>query len=172
MKRFLNILRYVFWLLVIIPPMLFWAMVIGYVFDEAGDCAENGKVWDYNEKRCRDDCLTWNEVNGCIYMDEEYRRLFRACADKTADCDREKLDLLDKELCKKYNAPLNLKYGYCDFGFEVKRYVGYTTADIFPPTHNAFVVVWNVLENYLVQDGSFNGQIDCIHQYYIEGWSK
>ena len=59
-----------------------------------------------------------------------------------------------------------------DFGFEVKRYVGYTTADIFPPTHNAFVVVWNVLENYLVQDGSFNGQIDCIHQYYIEGWSK
>ena len=54
----------------------------------------------------------------------------------------------------------------------VKRYVGYTTADIFPPTHNAFVVVWNVLENYLVQDGSFNGQIDCIHQYYIEGWSK
>lgn len=100
--------------------MLFWAMVIGYVFDEVGDCAENGKVWDYNEKRCRDDCLTWNEVNGCIYMDEEYRRLFRACADKTADCDREKLDLLDKELCKKYNAPLNLKYGYCDFGFEVK----------------------------------------------------
>ena len=72
MKRFLNILRYVFWLLVIIPPMLFWAMVIGYVFDEVGDCAENGKVWDY------------------------------------------------KELCKKYNAPLNLKYGYCDFGFEVK----------------------------------------------------
>ena len=67
MKRFLNILRCVFWLLVIIPPMLFWAMVIGYVFDEAGDCAENGKVWDYNEKRCRDDCLTWNEVNGCIY---------------------------------------------------------------------------------------------------------
>ena len=120
MKRFLNILRYVFWLLVIIPPMLFWAMVIGYVFDEVGDCAENGKVWDYNEKRCRDDCLTWNEVNGCVYMDEEYRRLFRACADKTADCDREKLDLLDKELCKKYNAPLNLKYGYCDFGFEVK----------------------------------------------------
>lgn len=105
MKRFLNILRYVFWLLVIIPPMLFWAMVIGYVFDEVGDCAENGKVWDYNEKRCRDDCLTWNEVNGCVYMDEEYRRLFRACADKTADCDREKLDLLDKELCKNIMRP-------------------------------------------------------------------
>lgn len=41
-----------------------------------------------------------------------------------------------------------------------------------PTQHFTFVVVWNVLENYLVQDGSFNGQIDCIHQYYIEGWSK
>ena len=89
-------------------------------FDSAGNCAEDGKVWDYNEKRCRDDCLAWNEVNGCIYMDEEYRKLFMACADKTADCDREKLDLFDKELCKKYNAPLNLDYGYCDFRFEAK----------------------------------------------------
>lgn len=43
MKRFLNILRYVFWLLVIIPPMLFWAMVIGYVFDEVGIVPKTGK---------------------------------------------------------------------------------------------------------------------------------
>lgn len=59
-----------------------------------------------------------------------------------------------------------------DFGFEVKRYVGYTTADIFPPIHNAFGEVWNVLEDYLVQNGYPNGQIDRIHQCYIEGWNE
>lgn len=59
-----------------------------------------------------------------------------------------------------------------DFGFEVKRYAGYTTADIFPPIQNAFVAVWNVLEDYLVQNSYSNEQIDCIHRYYIEGWNK
>lgn len=59
-----------------------------------------------------------------------------------------------------------------DFGFEVKRYVGYTTADIFPPIHNAFGEVWNMLEDYLVQNGYPDGQIDRIHQCYIEGWNE
>lgn len=59
-----------------------------------------------------------------------------------------------------------------DFGFEVKRYVGYTTADIFPPIHNAFGEVWNLLEDYLVQNGYPDGQIDRIHQCYIEGWNE
>lgn len=59
-----------------------------------------------------------------------------------------------------------------DFGFEVKRYVGYTTADIFPPIHNAFGEVWNVLEDYLRQNRYHNKQIDRIHQCYIEGWNE
>jgi len=59
-----------------------------------------------------------------------------------------------------------------DFGFEVKRYVGYTTADIFPPIHNAFSDVWNELEDYLLQNGCPNGQINRIHQYYIDGWNE
>lgn len=120
MKNFLKVLRYVFWTLVIIPSMLFWAIIIGFWFDDAGHCASDGKVWDGSEKRCREDCLTWNKINGCIYMDEEYRKLFWACADKTIDCDQKRLDLLNKELCKKYNAPINLQYGYCDFEFEAK----------------------------------------------------
>ena len=120
MKNFFDILKRFLWLILTTPAIIFLIVFFYITFDSAGNCAEDGKVWDYNEKRCRDDCLAWNEVNGCIYMDEEYRKLFMACADKTADCDREKLDLLDKELCKKYNAPLNLDYGYCDFRFEAK----------------------------------------------------
>lgn len=58
-----------------------------------------------------------------------------------------------------------------DFGFEVKRYVGYTTADIFPPI-DASGKVWNLLKDYLVQNGYPDGQIDRIHQCYIEGWNE
>lgn len=89
--------------------------------DREGDCASSGKVWDSDENRCREDCLTWNSVNGCIYINEEYQFLFQACADKTPDCDEEKLDALFDELCKKYKAPKNLEYGYCDFEFELKN---------------------------------------------------
>lgn len=59
-----------------------------------------------------------------------------------------------------------------DFGFKVQRYVGYTTADIIPPKQNAYGEVWNVLENYLVQNSYSNGQIEHIHQCYIEGWNE
>ena len=29
-------------------------------------CLDDGKVWDYAENRCRNDCLKWNENHGCI----------------------------------------------------------------------------------------------------------
>ena len=96
-------------------------------------CLDDGKVWDGKEQRCRDDCLTWNEVNGCIYMDEEYRRLFAACADKSPDCDQKRLDDLYLGLCQKYQAPVNLEYGYCDFAFEKKDCFKLEGAWAYPP---------------------------------------
>jgi hypothetical protein len=29
-------------------------------------CIDAGKVWDYEQRVCRDDCLTWNETEGCV----------------------------------------------------------------------------------------------------------
>lgn len=58
-----------------------------------------------------------------------------------------------------------------DFGFEVRTYKGYTTADIFPPLNSAFDNVWNILENYLVQTGHSNLEIDCIRGCYESGWN-
>ena len=29
-------------------------------------CADNGYVWDEDRQECRDDCLTWNEKEGCV----------------------------------------------------------------------------------------------------------
>ncbi len=84
---------------------------------EIDSCLDLGDVWDYNEKRCRKDCLTWNKLHGCIYMNEEYQRLFLACAEKTEECSDKRLEELHIEACKKYNGALNLEYGYCDFEF-------------------------------------------------------
>ena len=62
-----------------------------------------------------------------------------------------------------------------DFGFEVKRYIGYTTADIFPPVNDAFGNVWSILENYLVQTRYSNigtparkiGRGDCLPYIFV-----
>ncbi len=59
-----------------------------------------------------------------------------------------------------------------DFGFEERRYVEYTTADIFPPAYNAFDSVWNILEDYLVRMGHTGRKIACIRRFYEEGWDE
>ena len=39
-------------------------------------CLDGGQVWDGDEKRCREDCLTWNKDYGCIKMTEEQVGVF------------------------------------------------------------------------------------------------
>lgn len=58
-----------------------------------------------------------------------------------------------------------------DFGFEIKRYSEYTTADIFPPSNGAFDNVWGILENYLVQEKYSNTEIGSIRRYFESGWN-
>lgn len=38
--------------------------------DPAIDCLDNGGVWDGVAARCRCDCLTWNEEDGCVPLPE------------------------------------------------------------------------------------------------------
>lgn len=59
-----------------------------------------------------------------------------------------------------------------DFGFEVRTYKGYTTADIFPPSNSAFDNVWSILEDYLVQTKHSNIEIDRIRRCYEVGWDE
>ncbi len=42
-----------------------------FIFNDAGDCIDNGGVWDYNQKRCRNDCLTWKRKFGCIPLESD-----------------------------------------------------------------------------------------------------
>ncbi len=35
-------------------------------YDAREICIDDGKVWDGDLQKCRDDCLTWNEKDGCV----------------------------------------------------------------------------------------------------------
>ena len=41
-------------------------LLLPWAFDPAIDCLDNGGVWDGAAARCRCDCLTWNEKDGCV----------------------------------------------------------------------------------------------------------
>ncbi len=46
--------------------------VLGYLFfDEKANCLDLGKIYDPEQKICRDDCLTWDEKIGCVPITEE-----------------------------------------------------------------------------------------------------
>ena len=59
-----------------------------------------------------------------------------------------------------------------DFGFEEKRYRGYTTADIFPPSSEPYRHVWTVLKNHLRKNGRDDLGIENIFRYYTDGWNE
>ena len=35
-------------------------------YDARESCIDDGKAWDGNLQKCRDDCLTWNPKEGCV----------------------------------------------------------------------------------------------------------
>ncbi len=55
--------------------LFFWVVVIGlcliWIYDQDGSCIDVGGVWDNVEKRCRYDCLTWNEEDGCVPLEKK-----------------------------------------------------------------------------------------------------
>ena len=59
-----------------------------------------------------------------------------------------------------------------DFGFEEKRYRGYTTADIFPPSSEPYRHVWTVLKNHLRKNGRDDLGIENIFRFYTDGWNE
>ena len=57
-----------------------------YYFLQINGCMDDGLVWDYDEHRCRDDCLTFVEGKGCIYMHQAYREVFEGCPYSPEEC--------------------------------------------------------------------------------------
>lgn len=62
LKLFLKIL----WSVFAIIGIVFVCGILFLIFDEKGRCLDAGKVYDPEQKICRDDCLTWDDKLGCI----------------------------------------------------------------------------------------------------------
>ena len=78
-------------------------------------CMDSGDVWDYDEDRCRDDCLTWKDKYGCVQMTPEHIQYMKDCRRDRKRCDEELANIYYQELCDKYNAPIDPHTGYCTF---------------------------------------------------------
>lgn len=98
--------------------------VVGYLlnsldyFLRVDTCIDGGLVWDYDERRCRDDCLTFVKGKGCIYMHQAFREVFEGCPYSSEECEKR----MDKELfimCEKYQGAWNLDDKTCDFHFSL-----------------------------------------------------
>lgn len=48
-----------------------YLFIIDSDFLDIDVCLDAGKVWDYEQKICRDDCLTWNDKIGCVPITKE-----------------------------------------------------------------------------------------------------
>lgn len=89
-----------------------------FVFLEQNSCLDEGNVWDYNENRCRGDCLAWNQINGCIKLTDDQIELFKKCRYKSAGCVAKEVF---NEICLNNNLPLNKKTGECDTEFTLDK---------------------------------------------------
>lgn len=114
----MNKKRLIWFSIFLVLIALIWKL---HYFLAVDTCLDGGDVWDYDENSCRQDCLTWTWAKGCIIMDTEYRAVFERCAQLPDECDKTKERKLYLKLCQKYQAPVNLETGLCDFEFTKDR---------------------------------------------------
>lgn len=80
-------------------------------------CFDTGGVWDYNERRCREDCLKWNEAYGCIKLTPEQVEIFKQCG-SVATCPSDKVY---KEICQNNDKRWDDKRKECDFETPIEK---------------------------------------------------
>ena len=80
-------------------------------------CRDGGDVWDYDEDRCREDCLLWNDKYGCVQMTPEHVKVMKDCRRGRKRCDKELAKMYSEELCMKYSRRINPKTGHCTFEY-------------------------------------------------------
>ena len=92
----------------------FLAIILSFlqlnIFLQQDTCLDGGNVWDYDENRCREDCLNWNKVNGCIKLNAQQVRLFNKCRNQLSNCISKKIL---EEICRQNNLPFNKQTGEC-----------------------------------------------------------
>lgn len=121
--------------LTVIVCLAIWKI---YVFLEQNSCLDSGNIWDYQENRCREDCLSWNKINGCIKMTPEQVKIFRKCRHKASNCVSQKVF---DEICLNNNMPLNKKTRECYTEFTQFQCYKLGNDWIYPAVCNKYQII-------------------------------
>ncbi len=84
---------------------------------ESDSCQDMGQVWDDDERRCRDDCLSWGEEYGCIKLNDTEVNLVRNCRQSRGCISRE----MFKDICLRNQKAYNSHTNICDFYFSAEK---------------------------------------------------
>ena len=104
--------------------LLFVLLVVIYYFiDRPGHCYSDGFVWDYDEGRCRMDCLAWIKGRGCLVLTPDQVALEAACVAHSVPyrgvpqvpCDRDAWRRMHMVLCQQYKGVWDEEAGACDY---------------------------------------------------------
>ena len=97
--------------------ILLWILGEIDFFLREDTCRDGGGVWDYDEDRCREDCLLWNDKYGCVQMTPEHMQAIKDCRRDRKRCDVELAKMYSEELCMKYSRRINPNTGHCTFEY-------------------------------------------------------
>ena len=104
-------------IITIVSLILLWILGEIDFFLREDTCRDGGGVWDYDEDRCREDCLLWNDKYGCVQMTPEHVKVMKDCRRGRKPCDVELAKMYSEELCMKYSRRINPKTGHCTFEY-------------------------------------------------------
>lgn len=114
-KKILHYISHIFWFFIYIGAAIYIAIFLYFILDVKGSCASDGDVWDSDENRCRDDCLTWHQNYGCIKLTPEQMQLF----DKShANLDYYVPEDVYRDICFNNHKAWNLDEQYCEYNFK------------------------------------------------------
>lgn len=76
-------------------------------------CFDNDRVWDDDEKRCRDDCFKWNKDYGCIKLTTAQIATLKECITPKAYISEK----FYQDVCFNNNKAWNINTKNCKFDF-------------------------------------------------------
>jgi hypothetical protein len=71
LKQIVKILFKIIWSILALVGLVVVGIFLYYLFDDKAHCLDIGKIYDPVQKICRDDCLTWDDKQGCIPITKE-----------------------------------------------------------------------------------------------------
>ncbi len=104
-------------ILMLLPLFLVGWFILNFHKFAIEACLDDGKVWDYAENRCRNDCLKWGKEYGCIKLTPKQITLFENCRHNLPNC----ISVADyKEICLNNQKAWNIDEEDCYFEFSEK----------------------------------------------------